>query len=231
MLDGIPVQEHGMAQEEGQYKLQTLDEHDVPAATDAAIKKLLCECFPADAAAFSVSRYWHGTAPAYSLLHWKDERPPSLKLRRAARRFPSGRGEAAQGSPGGVGRVAGHVGIVIREVRCGRTRATAGKPALVAGIQNLAVAHELRGRGLSQQLMTEAMTEAVRRSVPFGLLFCVPELERLYASLGWRRTDVSVTLIENGKRVPIPGKNIAMFKELAGKPFPRGDIDLQGMDW
>jgi hypothetical protein len=35
----------------------------------------------------------------------------------------------------------------------------------------------------------------------------------------------------DGKNVPIPGKNIAMAKELAGTPFPSGDIHLRGADW
>lgn len=178
-----------------EYELKIINEPDMPSGTDAAIKRLLCECFPPDVAAFSASRHWHGTAPAYSVVHWQGER------------------------------IMGHVGIVVREVRCG------GIPAVVAGVQNFAVAHELRGRGLSQQLMVEAMAEAARRHVPYGLLFCVPRLERFYALLDWRRTDVSVTMVEKGERVPIPGKNIAMFKELAGTPFPEGDIDLQGMDW
>ncbi len=176
-------------------ELTLIDERDISTEADAAIKALLCGCFPPDAAAFSISRHWHGTAPAYSLAHWKENR------------------------------VVGHVGVVIREVRCGDT------PALIAGIQNLAVAQELRGRGLAQQLMIEAMAEAAGRGVPFGLLFCVPRLEHFYASLGWQRTDVSVTMIEYGKEVPIPGKNITMFKELGGKPFPGGDINLRGMDW
>jgi len=184
-----------MAEAREKYELKVIEERDISAETDAAIKALLCECFPRDAAAFSRSRHWHGTAPAYSLAHWRE------------------------------GRVVGHVGIVIREVRCGE------RAARVAGIQNLAVAPGCRGRGLSQQLMIEAMGEAARRRIPYGLLFCIPELERFYAALGWRRTDVSVTMIENGRHVPIPGKNITMFKELAGEPFPAGDIDLQGIDW
>jgi hypothetical protein len=60
----------------------------------------------------------------------------------------------------------------------------------------------------------------------------VPELERLYAALKWQRIDVAVTMRDSqGRSVPIPGKNIAMVLELAGRPFPPGDIDLQGTDW
>jgi predicted N-acetyltransferase YhbS len=122
--------------------------------------------------------------------------------------------------------VTGHVGVVVREVLCG------GEHILIAGIQNLAVAPEMRKQGLSQQLMTEAMKEAARRGIRFGLLFCVPELERFYLSLGWVRTDVRAMMIdENGDRAAIPPKNIAMCKELAREKWPGGEIDLCGADW
>ncbi len=179
-----------------QPALELFEESAVDPALDAAIRALLCACFPSDAPVFSASRHWHGTAPAYSLVHRVD------------------------------GRVLGHVGIVLRTVACG------GRPAGIAGIQNLAVLPEARKSGLSRRLMTESMAEAARRGVRWGLLFCVPGLERFYASLGWKTLDVSVTMADGrGGTEPIPGKNIAMALPLAGEPFPSGNIDLQGRDW
>ena len=124
------------------------------------------------------------------------------------------------------GQVLGHVGIVVRAVTCG------GRPAKIAGIQNLAVLPEARKSGLSRKLMTESMREAARRGVRWGLLFCVPELERFYTSLVWKTLSISVTEAgADGRGAPITSKNIAMSLELAGEPFPSGDIDLQGRDW
>jgi predicted N-acetyltransferase YhbS len=123
-------------------------------------------------------------------------------------------------------RVLGNASVVIRTVLC------AGRPATVAGVQNLAVAPELRKSGLSRRLMTEAMAEAVRRGLRWGLLFCVPGLGRFYASLGWRKLAVPVRMSDGrGGTEPIPAKNIAMALELSDEPFPAGDIDLQGADW
>jgi len=120
----------------------------------------------------------------------------------------------------------GHVGIVLRTVQWN------GRNIPAAGIQNLAVAPSMRGTGLSRTLMMEAMAEAGRRGVPFGLLFCVPGLERFYASLGWQCCNVPVTMRdEKGLPAPIPARNIAMALSLGPAPIPKGPLDLMGRDW
>ena len=63
-------------------------------ATDRAIRRLLCVCFPADAEAYTQRRAWHGSTPAYTLVS-----------RRADL-------------------IAGHLAIVIRTVRCADQPAT-----------------------------------------------------------------------------------------------------------
>jgi GNAT superfamily N-acetyltransferase len=125
-----------------------------------------------------------------------------------------------------AGRIVGHLGIVVRNVVCGNARAT------VAGVQSFCVAQWCRGTGLSKHLMARALDEALRRGVRFGLLFCVPELERLYRALGWSRTRRPITMLnERGQSVPIPEKNICMLIELADEGFPAGPLHLQGRDW
>jgi predicted N-acetyltransferase YhbS len=179
-----------------QPPLELVEESRLDAATDAAVRQLLCACYPADAGCFSRSRPWNGCVPEWSAIS------------RAG------------------GRVVGHVAVVVRTVSC------AGRGAKIAGIQNLAVTPELRRTGLSRRLMTAAMREAERRGIRWGLLFCLPGLERFYASLGWKRLDVPVSMADAlGRSAPIPAKNIAMALELAGESFPPGAIDLQGRDW
>lgn len=176
--------------------LDLIEESDMPPEIDAAIKRLLCECFGPDAEEFSRSRYWHGSAPAYTLIHRDGDE------------------------------VVGQVGIVLRSIECG------GVSVDIAGIQSLAVSPRIRGGMLAWALMRRSMKEARKRGVLFGLLFCIPSLEPLYAAMKWERIDVITTMRDGeGRVVPIPGKNIAMVLKLAGRPFPEGDIDLQGPDW
>ena len=124
------------------------------------------------------------------------------------------------------GGMTAHVGIVVRDVLVD------GHEVRIAGIQNLAVAPDVRGKGLASELMRAAMREAQTRGIPFGLLFCLPSLDPFYARLGWRRIEAEVTMLdETGRRVPIPGKNIAMVDELDRTPFPDGPMFLNGADW
>jgi hypothetical protein len=72
----------------------------------------------------------------------------------------------------------------------------------------------------------------LRREIPFGLLFCVPEMEPFYRELGWSKTDRPVAMLdEHRKSAPIPEKNIGMMIELGDERFPAGPLDLQGRDW
>ena len=80
--------------------------------------------------------------------------------------------------------------------------------------------------------MDRALAEAAKRGVPFGLLFCVPELEGVYGSMGWSKSDETATMLdEHGSSVPIPQKNIAMHISLSQDRFPSGPIHLRGRDW
>jgi len=122
--------------------------------------------------------------------------------------------------------VVGHVAIVIRTVRCRST------PVTVAGVESLCVAPSHRKTGLSAALMDRALKEAAKGGIRFGLLFCLPELQRFYGPLGWFRLDRPVTMLDaDGREAPIPAKNITMAIQLAEEPFPEGPIHLQGPDW
>jgi GNAT superfamily N-acetyltransferase len=122
--------------------------------------------------------------------------------------------------------VLAHVGVVDRVIRVGQT------PLRVAGVQNVYVLPEGRGRGLARAVMVEAMHEAGRRAFDTGLLFCVPKLEKVYADCGWQSLGPrEVVRVEDGREIPIPAKNIAMFYALSVADFPDGLIHLCGNDW
>jgi predicted acetyltransferase len=122
--------------------------------------------------------------------------------------------------------VLGHVGVVVREILCD------GVPVRIAGVQNVAVSPSRRRTGLSRQAMQASMAEAASRGIPYGMLFCAPELEHFYRSLGWQRIEAAITTVnEDGTEASLDGKNIAMVKVLYGTPFTARDIHLQGADW
>ncbi|OGV74304.1 MAG: hypothetical protein A3K19_17845 [Lentisphaerae bacterium RIFOXYB12_FULL_65_16] len=177
-------------------RLEVIDEVRMPPDVDAKVRQLLCACFPPDVPIFSITRHWHGSAPAFSVVIHADDV------------------------------VVGNVAIVIRTIRAGTATVT------VAGIQNMAIRREFRGAGLGAPMLEAAMREAVRREVQFGLLFCVPGLERYYAQFGWTRRDVDTRMdYDRQQNIPIPGKNICMVNTLGDEPFPEGDLHLQGPDW
>lgn len=73
-----------------------IDERNMDPASDAAIRRGLCECFPGDIPVFSRTRAWHGSAAAFSVL------------------MESG------------GEVVAHVGVVDRTIRAGSGRLRIG---------------------------------------------------------------------------------------------------------
>ena len=50
------------------WPLEVVDESAIGPELDGAIRRLLCQCFPADAEAFARSRAWHGERPSFVVL-------------------------------------------------------------------------------------------------------------------------------------------------------------------
>jgi predicted N-acetyltransferase YhbS len=69
--------------------VQIINEDRISLEQDAAVRRLLCECFASDAGAFSVRRAWNEVRPAFSVLGWHGEK------------------------------VVGQVGIIDRHITCG----------------------------------------------------------------------------------------------------------------
>jgi len=123
--------------------------------------------------------------------------------------------------------VVAHAAVVDRVIDVG------GLSVHVAGVLNVFVLPEWRGKWLVHRVMSAAMEEARRREFDCGLLFCVPALEKVYARTGWRTLSARrITRVdEEGRELPLPGDNLAMFHPLAMADFPAGDIHLRGNDW
>jgi len=176
--------------------IEIIEESHISAALDAELRAFLMRAFPDGDASFAQTRYWHGSAPVYSVIARLD------------------------------GKVVAHAGIVVRDICVGN------QPVRIYGIQNMGVLPEARGTGAGLRVLETVACEAVRRGIAFGVLFCVPGLERYYRRNGWELHDVAVRMNYDGHaNIPIPGKNICMVKRLTAAVFPDGEIHLQGADW
>ncbi|MFH1613862.1 MAG: GNAT family N-acetyltransferase [Planctomycetota bacterium] len=123
--------------------------------------------------------------------------------------------------------VIAHTGIVDRTISIG------GRDVRIAGIQGVYVLPDHRGKGLADQVLNAAMREAERLEFDFGLLFCIPEIEKVYSRCGWQKLEGRrITRIDkDGSEVPIPGYNIVMYYPLGRRELLAGNINLKGNDW
>ncbi len=104
----------------------------------------------------------------------------------------------------------------------------------VAGVGNVCVLPEFRGGEIADQILTAAMEEAKRKGFLFGLLFCRPEIMKVYERTGWKpcmdrrffRMDH-----ETKQTIEIPSVHGKMIRLLTDHPFPSGDIDLRCDTW
>ena len=78
-----------------------------------------------------------------------------------------------------------------------------------------------------------SMEEAGNLGHDFGLLFCVPQLEKLYALSKWKSLPARriIHINKAGQEIDLPSKTVTMYYSLARSEFPAGDIHLQGSDW
>jgi len=53
-------------------EIRILKEDQIDEGLDQSIKNGLCICFPPDKEVFSKSRFWHGSAPAWTVLIKED---------------------------------------------------------------------------------------------------------------------------------------------------------------
>jgi kynurenine formamidase/predicted N-acetyltransferase YhbS len=69
--DGSPIRAVALVEPDTRLlSFRVLEEGSIEPALDAAIRRLLCECFPPDIGVFSVSRAWNGVWPAFSAIAW-----------------------------------------------------------------------------------------------------------------------------------------------------------------
>ncbi len=125
-------------------------------------------------------------------------------------------------------KVVAHIAVIERDIEV----ETTGR-LKVFGIQNVFILPELRGQKILDGIMDEVYAEVKKRGYTFGLLFCIPKLEKVYARYGWKKltgTDI-FKLDDNGEKAPFGDKGIAMYYHTGSTGFPPGDINLMGRSW
>lgn len=106
------------------------------------------------------------------------------------------------------------------------------QPFQIAGIGNVYVLPDHRGKGLSDQILKASMLHAKKIGFDFGLLFASDFSQKVYARNSWKKTGKrKITHTVNGQQTPLPPQTIAMYHPLKTTVFPQGPIDLQGIVW
>ncbi|MDX3534534.1 GNAT family N-acetyltransferase [Streptomyces sp. MB09-01] len=95
-------------------------------------------------------------------------------------------------------RLVAHAGLLRLPLSIG------GVDTEVMGVGGVAVAPDVRGRGLARAVLTAALDHARTTGLQHALLFCRPPLVPLYQRLGWRTLDQEVRVEQPGGTVTMP---------------------------
>ena len=124
--------------------------------------------------------------------------------------------------------------VVACAVVIDRTIRIGARPVRVAGVGNVCALPAYRGGGIVDRVLLAAMEEAAGRGFEWGLLFCRPEIMKVYERTGWQSCmDRRFVRIDHatGQPVEISADHGKMFLRIGYRPLPPGDIDLQGDKW
>ncbi|MBN2455354.1 MAG: GNAT family N-acetyltransferase [Sedimentisphaerales bacterium] len=120
--------------------------------------------------------------------------------------------------------VCAHLAVVERTITAGSDK------YLVAGVANVCVLPEYRGKGFSDKILQAAAEEAKKYDFDFGLLFTNKKIKYIYARNGWREIQGQKFLCtDEGKKLEV--SSAKMYYPLKCENFPSGIIDLQGKGW
>ncbi|MFD9903831.1 GNAT family N-acetyltransferase [Streptomyces sp. NPDC059063] len=116
-------------------------------------------------------------------------------------------------------RLVAHTGLLRVPIAIGEIRTE------VVGVGGVAVAPDVRGRGLARTVMTAALDHARTMGPRHALLFCRPPLVALYERLGWRALDQDVHVEQADGPVVMPLRT--MWTPLhEGARWPAGAVRL-----
>ena len=121
-----------------------------------------------------------------------------------------------------------HCGVIERSITIGDVDYP------IFGIQNVYVLPEQRGKGLAHELLWSVDSEAFKRDMAFGLLFCRPHVEKLYYDADWIKIGQPLIYVrnENGQEVVRDFVHDSLFfSPVKITSMPEGIIHFNGPDW
>ncbi|KOV64082.1 GNAT family N-acetyltransferase [Streptomyces sp. MMG1121] len=96
----------------------------------------------------------------------------------------------------------------------------------VVGVGGVAVAPDLRGRGLARLVVTAALENARAMGPQHALLFCRPPLVPLYQCLGWHLLDEDVLVEQPEARVVVMPLRTMVTPLRDNAHWPSGPVRL-----
>jgi predicted acetyltransferase len=121
-------------------------------------------------------------------------------------------------------RVVSNVGLQVRRCFAG------GTPVRVGAIGGVATLTSHQGRGMAAQLMRAAHDKMRELGLEFGLLQCPDKRITFYEGLGWRQARVPMVFDQPDGSQHVCDEN-PMVLLLTARPWPAGDIDMNGLPW
>ena len=104
----------------------------------------------------------------------------------------------------------------------------------IGGIANVCSRPDFRGKGAAKACMLEAQNYIVNcAAIDCGLLFVGPKVASFYDKLGWHRVE-NRFWFTNGKGERNHDDyciKMVFPAHFGQKPWPKGDIDLNGPEW
>ncbi|MEU7577958.1 GNAT family N-acetyltransferase [Streptomyces sp. NPDC041068] len=104
-----------------------------------------------------------------------------------------------------------------------------GTDTEVVGVGGVAVAPDVRGRGLARQVVAAALDHARTLGPGHALLFCRPPLVALYERLGWQPVDAGVDVEQPGDRVVAMPLRTMVTALHDGARWPSGPVRLRSL--
>ncbi|PBC70174.1 acetyltransferase (GNAT) family protein [Streptomyces sp. TLI_235] len=120
-------------------------------------------------------------------------------------------------------RLVAHTGLLRLPVTIGEAETE------VVGVGGVAVAPDVRGRGLARLVVTAAVSHARTMGPRHALLFCRPPLVPLYRHLGWQPLDTDVVVEQPGSRLVVMPLRTMVTPLHDGAHWPPGAVRLRSL--